>query len=252
MSIASSSSASPASPASPAAPAAGLAGNAASGTSAQRQHSSGDQPVWDVLVRFFHWSLVLAYVVSWLSSESDSPVHTYSGYFIGGLLITRLFWGLVGSRYARFSSFLFGPRETLAYLRGVLSGRPPHYAGHNPLGALMVFALLLSLSVTVVTGLQLNGDLPGAFTVSADSAVSGRIDADQDDDDEAGSEDASPAQQLAHDRHEQWEDVHEFFAQLSLMLVGLHIAGVLLASIQHRENLARAMLTGRKRRRDGQ
>ncbi len=217
-----------------------------------RQHTGGEQPVWDVLVRVFHWSLVFAYVVSWLSSESDSPVHTYSGYFIGALLITRVFWGFAGGTHARFSNFFYGPRETFAYLRSMLSGKPTHYTGHNPLGALMVFALLLTLSATVITGLQLNGDLPGAGIAGSETAsATGATHADGDEDDDDEHHAASPAQQSrAHDQHEQWEEVHEFFAQLSLMLVGLHIAGVLIASIQHRENLARAMLTGKKRRHD--
>lgn len=211
--------------------------------------------VWDPAVRLFHWSLVIAFVTAYLTGEEETPIHAYAGYIITGLIGFRLVWGFVsagfdGARYARFRSFLFSPAETLAYLRDSKRGKARHYLGHNPIGALMVFALVFSLSGTVFTGLTLNGDLPfmaGGAEAESERAgpASSRDETEQDDDegDEAGGVKADSA---AHALHEQWEELHEFFANLTLLLVGLHIAGVVLASRLHKEKLVPAMITGWK------
>ena len=218
--------------------------------------------VWDLLVRLFHWTLVLAFFTAYLTGEEDTPVHFYAGYVITGLILFRLLWGFVsggfaGARFARFRSFLFSPAETLAYVRDSKLGKAKHYLGHNPIGALMVFALLFSLSGTVFTGLAMNGDLPflsaGAEadaerTTSNVSSGTHDDDEDDEDEDEAGEVEAGTVEKnsAAHALHEQWEDVHEFFANLTLLLVGLHIAGIVLASRLHKEKLVPAMVTGWK------
>src|SRR3990167_1741291 len=109
--------------------------------------------VWDLAIRLFHWSLVLAFVAAYLTGEDESANHVYLGYFIGGLMVFRLVWGFVGGRYARFRAFLYSPAETLGYVRATLAGKTRNYLSHNPLGALMVFALLLALTRTVGSGL---------------------------------------------------------------------------------------------------
>ena len=194
--------------------------------------------VWDLAVRLFHWSLVALFVTAYLSGEDESPQHVYAGYAIAGLLVFRLLWGFVGGRYARFKAFLYSPAETLAYIRDSWQGRSRHYLSHNPLGALMVFALLLSLSGTVVSGLGLNGDLPGQQTAQtvAGSAFEG------DDEHNEHSEHGS----AAYSRHEQWEDVHEFFANFTVLLIALHVLGVGMASRFHKEKLLPAMISGWK------
>ncbi|NQD35926.1 cytochrome B [Permianibacter sp. IMCC34836] len=217
--------------------------------------------VWDLGVRVFHWSLVAAFALAWLTSEDESPLHVYAGYAVAGLVAFRLLWGFVGGRYARFTAFLYSPRETLNYVRGSFRGQPARYLSHNPLGALMVFALLLSLSGIVVTGLALNGDLPGQ-TKAAFSAESER----EEEAGEAGEEHETRGSEVAvtatgtsttlstsaadheaaYARHEQWEELHEFFANLALALVVLHVLGVIVASRQHKEKLVAAMLTGWK------
>ena len=80
--------------------------------------------VWDPLVRVLHWSLVVAFVVAWLSGEEESLVHVYAGYVILGLVGFRIVWGLVGPRYARFSNFLYSPDRTVRYLRSLLAQNP--------------------------------------------------------------------------------------------------------------------------------
>ena len=108
--------------------------------------------VWDPLVRVFHWGLVAAFATAWLTADELQPVHEFAGYTVAGLVAFRLVWGLVGSRYARFAQFLKGPGETLAYLGDMTRGRERRYLGHNPAGAAMVVALLVTLSGTAFTG----------------------------------------------------------------------------------------------------
>jgi len=173
------------------------------------QHEQGRVLVWDPFVRMFHWSMVLAYVVVWLSAEEWAWLHDQTGYFILVLIGLRVLWGLIGTRHARFGNFLYSPGRTLAYLKKLRSGRPQRYLGHNPAGAWMVVVLLLVLSVTGASGLLIG----------------------------AGG-------------HEFWEDLHEGLANVSLLVVCFHLAGVLISSLLHSENLVRAMCTGVKVRRD--
>lgn len=164
--------------------------------------------VWDPFIRVFHWSLVLAYLGAWATAEEWAGLHDQLGYFILVLVGLRLIWGVVGTRYARFSSFLRAPRTGMAYLRSLASGRPTHYVGHNPIGGWMVIALMASLTATGVTGVMM------------------------------GFEDGL------------WEEFHEIAANLSLLLVTVHVVGALVASLLHEENLVRALLTGNKLRRN--
>lgn len=196
-------------------------------------NDSNTVTVWDISIRVFHWTLVVAFSIAYITGEIEGDIHAYPGYLVLGLLIYRLAWGLVGTRYARFSSFLFGPNETKSYIRSLITGHPRRYLGHNPAGAIMVFLLLLSLAITVYTGLEAyaqegRGPLAGASPVIATALANGDHDNDDEDD--------------------WWEEIHEFFSHLTLLLVGAHIIGALVASVLHRENLVRAMITGRKRR----
>ena len=190
--------------------------------------------VWDPVVRIFHWSLVAAFTIAWLTGEEESRLHELAGYAVIGLVLIRVAWGFVGTKYARFRDFVYRPSTVLAYVRDILTGKSKRYLGHNPLGGMMVIALLLSLLATGVTGLALPGAEEGmgpfaAITVTLPAAISKAV--ANDDDDGAG---------------ETWKETHEFFANLSLLLVALHIAGVIVGSLVHRENLVRAMFTGRK------
>ncbi|HFD81186.1 MAG TPA: cytochrome B [Gammaproteobacteria bacterium] len=195
--------------------------------------------VWDPLVRIFHWSLVVTFTVAYLSGEEFEQLHIYSGYVIAGLLVFRLLWGFIGTRHARFSDFIYSRQEIVDYLRSLLSAKPRHYLGHNPAGGVMVILLLLSLAFTVGTGLVLDTEPAGGEAVASarHEPVAGGWLAwagDHDDDEKEGREDGM------------LEEVHEFFANLSLLLVFIHVAGVVVSGWIHRENLVRAMITGRK------
>lgn len=192
--------------------------------------------VWDPLVRVFHWGLVAAFATAWLTADEVQPVHEVAGYTVAGLVAFRLIWGFVGSRHARFAQFVKGPGATLAYLGSMLRGQERRYLGHNPAGAAMIVALLLTLSGTAFTGWLMAEPDRVAMLPALPQIVSPAWADDDGDEYGEGGEVEGPL-----------KEVHETLANLMLLLVAAHVAGVVLASIRHRENLARAMITGEKR-----
>ena len=219
----------------------------------ERNGEASTVRVWDPLVRVFHWSLVVAFVVAYLSSEEGEALHLVAGYAVLALVAVRLVWGFVGTRHARFNDFVYPPRAVLAYLRGVASGNPPHYRGHNPAGGWMVLALLLGLIAISVSGVMLDAAEEGGLIAAAGPGVSlvseARADDDHEDESE-GDEDEHEAYASSESEggEEIWEEVHEASVNLTLVLIVLHIAGVLVSGRMHGENLIRAMVTGRKAR----
>jgi len=209
--------------------------------------------VWDPFIRIFHWSLVAGFAIAYLSGDEEGVLHAYSGYVVGILIALRLLWGFVGSKYARFSQFLYSPGEVIQYLKGLRSGKPEHYLGHNPAGSWMIFALIASIVVTTVTGLQvygIEGQGPLAESQSGGTAITAAIAADtsfiRDASADSDDDDADEERGIDQEEEEEWEEIHEFFANLTLLLVIIHIGGVIVASRIHGENLARAMVTGNK------
>ena len=183
--------------------------------------TDSDITVWDRFVRLFHWLLVAAFFTAYLVEDELLGVHAWAGYLVFSLVVLRIAWGFVGSRHARFADFVRRPTATIGYLKSTLAGKARRYLGHNPAGGAMVIALIGSLLTTTVLGMLLLGSDPG-------NALYGLVSA------------------LGPDK-EALEETHEFFANFTLALVGLHVAGVLFSSLSHRENLVRAMITGRKR-----
>ena len=192
--------------------------------------------VWDIVVRVFHWSLVVSFFVAWLSEDDFETLHVYAGYLVLGLISFRLVWGLVGSRYARFSSFVCGFDKVKAYLGSIIAGKPEHYLGHNPAGGLMIVIMLITLFAVSFSGLKTYATEGKGPLAQAEITL------------------ASPA--YAHDDerrhggkrpgHKFWEEVHELLANFMLLLVFVHVAGVVVSSLLHRENLVRAMVDGKK------
>lgn len=180
--------------------------------------------VWDPLVRLFHWSLVAAVLIAFVTEDELLGLHLAAGYTVLALIGLRLVWGLVGPRHARWSDFVRGPRATLAYLMDALKGRAARHLGHNPAGAAMVLALLLGLTATALSGMAVLGA----------SELSGPL--------------APYLRELSPWATHRLEEVHEVVANLTLLLIPLHLLGVAFASLQHRENLVRAMIDGTKRR----
>lgn len=195
--------------------------------------SGGMVRVWDPLIRTFHWSLVAAFAVAYLSAEDLSTVHEIAGYAVAGLIAFRLIWGLVGSKYARFSQFLRGSSHTIRYMGEVMRGTEQRYLGHNPAGAIMTVALLLTLAGTAFTGWLLKDEGRVAMLPELPQIVTPAY-ADGDDERNGGR------------GSEALEEAHEVLANLMLFLIAVHVGGVVLTSFRHRENLVRAMVTGQK------
>ncbi len=168
--------------------------------------------VWDPLVRLFHWILVISFTIAWLNTE-DKALHKGAGYVVLALVAVRLIWGFVGSRHARFRDFVPRPKGLLAYLKSLWSGHPRRYLGHNPAGGAMIVLMLAMLILTGASGWLSTTD---AFWGIA------------------------------------WvENLHAAAANLTVILVFAHVAGVVFSSLAHRENLVAAMITGRKRAESG-
>ena len=207
------------------------------------RHMSGKWVrVWDPLVRLFHWSLVATFIIAWLSGEEEGLLHVYAGYAVMGLVVFRILWGFIGTRHARFSSFLYSPQRMLRYLGSLFSSVPEHYTGHNPAGGWMIILLLASLLISGYTGLEAYG-AEGHGPLAGNSSTIQWVSvahADSDDDHDGH------AEHHAEGEEEFWEEVHEFFANFTLLLVFLHLLGVIVASRAHGENLVRAMVTGDK------
>ena len=165
--------------------------------------------VWDPFVRLFHWSLVFSFAIAWLTADEWDDLHEWAGYATAGLIGLRLLWGLIGPKYARFAQFVRSRDAVLNCIRASILGGEPRYIGHNPAGGLMIVGLILAMAGTAATG-----------WMSTLNAFWGT----------------------------EWvEETHEALASFMLILVLLHVAGVIFASLRHKENLVRAMINGRKR-----
>lgn len=195
--------------------------------------------VWDIVVRLFHWSLVILFLITYLSGEVESLLHIYSGYGVLGLLLFRVLWGFVGTKHARFTDFIYGPASTLKYVRSLFTSKPEHYLGHNPVGGWMAVLLIVSLLGVSWSGLELYGAEGYGPLASEQNFIIEPTLADEDEreDNHENEEDEG---------EEYWEEIHEALANITLFLVFVHIVGVLIASIIHRENLIKSMITGYK------
>jgi cytochrome b len=164
--------------------------------------------IWDAPVRVFHWLMVFSFAGVYLTAESERwrLLHVTLGYTMAGLLAFRVVWGLVGTRHARFASFVRGPAFLLRYLRSLAGGQPEHHVGHNPAGALAIVALLGLTGLVTAAGCATYNDLGGEWLA----------------------------------------ELHEGAANVMLAVVGVHLAGVLIGSWLHRDNLIGAMVSGRK------
>jgi len=164
--------------------------------------------VWDAPVRTFHWLMVLSFFGAYLTAESERwrLAHVTLGYTLGGLVAFRIIWGLIGTRYARFSNFIRGPAAVVRYVKSLLKGQPEHTIGHNPAGAVAIVLLMVLSVLIVATGWAIFNEIGGNLL----------------------------------------SELHEVTGNLMLLVVGVHVAGVAVSSWLHRENLVRAMVTGKK------
>ena len=178
--------------------------------------------VWDSLVIFFHWSLVSAFFIAYITEEDFLLVHSWAGYLILALLSVRFIWGFIGTRYARFKDFVYSPENVIRFLKDTLRFRAKRYIGHNPAGGAMIILLMISLLITTISGVLLFGAEEHAGPVAHWFTSTGGFWGDA------------------------LEELHEFFANFTLLLVIVHVIGVIVESIMHKENLVSAMITGFK------
>jgi len=177
--------------------------------------------VWDILVRVFHWSLVFFVLVLFLTEDDFLTIHSYAGYTVLLLVLFRILWGFIGTYHARFSNFMSTPQMAIKYLKEEIAGDAKRYIGHNPAGAIMIVALLVTLIVTGFTGMATiategKGPLANTFIASFSGELLGEI--------------------------------HEFFTSVILALIIFHVLGVIFSSLAEEENLVKAMITGKKKK----
>ena len=165
--------------------------------------------VWDWPLRLFHWVLAASVLIAWFTPNTYDTVHRIAGYTVLGLIAFRLVWGFAGTRYSRFGSFVRLLRAAPGFLWGLTRGQTGRYLGLNPAGAAMSVALLLSLMVSTISGWM-------SVTVRFFGVP--------------------------------WvENLHTYSSDLVMILVIVHVLGVLTMCVLQKENLVRAMITGRKR-----
>lgn len=167
-----------------------------------------DYKIWDPAVRFFHWSLVAGFAANALFTDGESNLHAWIGYAVAGLIASRLVWGIIGTRAARFASFLPTGRAVIEQLGDIATHRHRAHLGHSPLGALMILNLLATIAAIGLTGYMM--------TTSAFWGVA-------------------------------WvEEAHEMLVTWAEVSIVVHIGAVIWESRRTGVNLARAMITGRK------
>ncbi|MBU1565812.1 MAG: cytochrome b/b6 domain-containing protein [Proteobacteria bacterium] len=209
--------------------------------------------VWDLLVRVFHWSLVLLIFLAYVTGESKGTLHKNIGLAVLAIVVVRIIWGFCGSKYARFSDFICSPVKALVYLRELATGKPTHYTGHNPAAAWMILFLLLGSIVICLSGYvaHTNKKANHSSGIDATYSIVATAYADQEKHDKHNGKHKRRARHAEEEKEEDegdsvWSDIHEISAQLMLILICFHILGVAASSKMHNENLMKSMLTGKK------
>ena len=164
--------------------------------------------VWDIPVRLCHWGLAACVLANLAFTEEGDDIHQYVGYIAAGIVVFRVLWGFVGSRYARFSDFFPTPQRLITHGQRLLRRQPDPHLGHNPLGAMMMLVLW-----SVVIGLGVSGYLMGTEQFWGDETM---------------------------------EEIHEVLANSLIPLIALHVASALAMSFISKSNLVAAMITGNK------
>lgn len=183
--------------------------------------SDNKKLIWDIPTRLFHWGIVITLCYSWyaIDIKNDLDHHFLSGFIALGLIVFRIIWGIVGSRYAKFGSFIYKPSELVAYLKTFFNRDGGKYAGHNPLGALSVFALLLVIAIQAGTGMFADDEYYyfAPLNEFVSSSMAGKI-----------------------------TEFHKTNANIIFGIALLHIVAILFYRLYKKEKLVLAMITGKK------
>ncbi len=176
--------------------------------------------VWDPALRLFHWLLVASFASSWWSEGRDIRVHVIAGTTMAGLLVFRLIWGVIGTHHARFASFRPSLAEIVRHARHLLNLKGEHYAGHTPIGSIMIYLLLTNLLLIALTGTALAGLQLGTGSLAGITI------------------DFRTETQIAL--------LHAWLVDFTLGLIAIHLAGVIVESLLQQDNLIMAMIHGKK------
>lgn len=195
---------------------------------------------WDPLVRITHWGIVVAIIVNALVVEEGSGIHIWVGYGLAALLALRLLWGLIGPPEARFSAFPPSPLRAFAHVREIASGTRTTHASHNPLGALMVYAIWSCLAVIIATGITMAPPSAAPWTnlegkeqvagVQASTPLAAERE-EGGETEEAGEREEGPL-----------TEIHEIAVNLLYLLIALHLAGVIFETRRSGRQIVTAML----------
>jgi len=178
--------------------------------------------VWDPLIRIFHWLLAGNFLVAYIIEDERLALHLLAGSIITGLLLFRLVWGLIGTPFSRFRDFHFSVAEIRSHLAGLLRLRASSHAGHTPAGSVMIYVLLAALALLSISGIALYGLEQGHGPL------------------------ALLTQNAGQESMYIFKYAHHLLADFIAILIALHVGGVVIESILQRQNLTRAMITGRK------
>jgi cytochrome b len=219
----------------------------------QKSEKLSSIQVWDPIVRIGHWLFVVAFAVAYLTEGEPEWLHTYAGYAIAVTVLIRLAWGFVGPQHARFTDFVRGPGAVFGYLRALATGKSKRYVGHSPAGGAMTLALLAMLAFTTFTGMANyaaedgKGPLAGLIARTPERQQSVAPATGTEVVGETEESEGGEAGEGGEKEESFWLELHDLGANLTLLLIVLHVGGVVAASLVHRENLPRSMVTGTKR-----
>lgn len=214
---------------------------------------------WDPIVKLTHWGVVIAVIGNALVTEEGSGWHIWVGYGLAALLALRLLWGLIGPAEARFSAFPPSPSRAIAHIGEIRRGEVVKHASHNPLGALMVYAIWACLGVIIASGIAMSGPPPADPTAErhhhegkaqaqgAAPVASERAEA-RGEDDEAGEAAEARKGEEGEGEEDALTEVHEVAVNLLYLLIALHLAGVVFETRRNGREIVGAMLPGGNRK----
>lgn len=209
---------------------------------------------WDPVVKLTHWSIVLAVLANAVITEEGSGPHIWVGYALAAILGLRLLWGLIGPAEARFSAFPPSPARALAHIREIREGRSATHRSHNPLGALMVYAIWGCLLVIIGTGIAMASARGPEDAREARQGLAGQAQlVDRDEAQSRERDDDGDEQEAREHRGEGGEheegplvEIHEVAANLLYVLILLHLAGVVFETRRSGRQIVVAMLPGHR------
>lgn len=201
---------------------------------------------WDPIVKLTHWGVVAAVIGNAILTEEGSGWHIWLGYGLAALLALRLLWGLIGPAEARFSAFPPSPARAAAHIGEIGRGEVTQHRSHNPLGALMVYAIWATLLVVCGTGIAMSGPPPAdPFAQRGEhaerTAATGAQVREEREEDEAGEERESSE---AEEEESELGEVHEIAVNLLYVLIALHLAGVIFETRRSGPQIVRSILPG--------